>query len=257
MASTTERLDISIITPAGPVSTAVEIPTDFIPISAIVPLMRQLGEQAQVLEERRAVAAKAAISCREGCAACCRMLVPLSAPEAFALREYIGRLPEERRQRLLAKIADSQTALATAGLLSRLHQVADDSQQLQDEDMEAINRDYYRLRMPCPFLEEERCSIYEERPAACRELQVTSPAEYCRDMVANPVRTLPVPVRIGTALSLLWAELAGGPARLIPLPIALDWAERRHEQGQRTWKGMALLEKALDSIWKLLAKGKE
>lgn len=254
MSTAIERLNISVKTPAGELTTAVEIPTGFVPVEAIVPLLRRLGEQAQALEERRVAKAGKKISCAKGCAACCRMLVPVSAPEAFALRSFVAGLPEERRQALLAKVAESQAALEKAGLLSRLQQIAEADQQLQDDDMETINRHYYGLRLPCPFLEDETCSIYEHRPAACRELQVTSPAEYCNDMVANPVRALPVPVRVGTALSLLWRELSGGPARLIPLPIAVDWAARHSTAGEQTWKGTQLLEKALDKVWRFLSQ---
>jgi Fe-S-cluster containining protein len=33
--------------------------------------------------------------------------------------------------------------------------------------------------MPCPFLEDESCSIHPDRPLVCREYLVTSPAELC------------------------------------------------------------------------------
>lgn len=252
-----ERLEVSVKTPAGLLTTPVEVPTGFVPVTAIVPLMRRLGEQAQALEERKAKAAGEAISCKKGCAACCRMLVPVSAPEAFALRDIIAKLPEERRQAMVMKVATARARLERAGLLARLTEIAETGRQLSDRDMEPINRDYYALRMPCPFLENEVCSIYEDRPAACRELQVTSAAEFCQDMVNNPVRPLPVPVRISTVLGLLWSDLSGGPARLIPLPVALEWAERHAPEGAGTWKGPSLFENALDKVWQLLARGHE
>jgi len=249
-----ERLEVSIKTPAGMLTTPVEVPTGFVPVTAMVPLMRRLGEQAQALEERKTLAAGEPISCKKGCAACCRMLVPVSAPEAFALKDMIGALPEARRQATLRKVAEANTRLEQAGLLARLTEIAETERQLSDEEMEPINRDYYALRMPCPFLENEVCSIYEDRPAACRELLVTSPAELCQDMVKNPVRPLRVPVRMGTVLGLLWSELAGGPARLIPLPVALDWAERHADDGAKIWKGAHLLEQAMDKVWRFLSQ---
>jgi Fe-S-cluster containining protein len=249
-----ERFEVCVNTPAGPLTRTVEVPTGWVPIAAIVPVLRGLGEGALALEERRALAAGEAVSCRKGCAACCRMLVPVSAPEAFALRERVRSLPEERRMALLAKVAEARARLEAAGLLERLAELGDTDRQLQDEDMEAVNRDYYALRLPCPFLEEEVCSIYEDRPAACRELLVTTPAEWCGDLLANPVRPLPVAVRVGTALGLLWADLAGGPARLIPLPLALEWAERHETEHRRTWMGTELFEKAMDKVWWLLSR---
>lgn len=250
----TERFEIALNTPAGQLTTAVEVPTCLIPVTAIVPLMRRLGEEAQALEEARSSEAGKTLSCRKGCAACCRMMVPVAAPEAFALREYVRALPVEKQQRIATRLAQAKSLLLSHGLWHRLLEMGESIQPPDDEALEPINRDYYALRTPCPFLEEEVCSIYEERPAACRELLVTSPAEWCQDLVKNPVEQIPVPVRIGPALGLLWGELTQTPARLIPLPIALDWAERHQRENQATWQGTKLLDQALDKVWRFLSQ---
>jgi len=254
-APSVEQFEVSLKTPSGTVTAPVSVPAGFVPVSELVPTLRRLGEQAQALEERQAASAGLAISCRKGCAACCRMLVPVSPPEAFSLREAILSMPADRRDRTLRKLDEARARLARAGLLDRLHQVAESDRQLSDQDLEPVNREYYALRQPCPFLEDEVCSIYEHRPAACRELLVTSPAELCQDMVNNPVRPLPVPLRVGTVLALLWSELAGGATRLIPLPLAVEWADRHAAEGRRTWKGTELLQKALDHVWRFLSQG--
>ena len=251
---TLERLHISVNTPAGVVKMPVEVPSGFVPITSIVPVMRQVGEEALALERARALEAGETVSCRMGCAACCRPLVPLSPPEAFALRDTVRALPALERQRIEAKFEAARVRLEQAGLWSRLNDIAEAQRQLTDEDVEQTNRSYYALRMPCPFLENEACSIYQDRPAACRELVVVSPAELCQDIVRNPVRPLPVPVRISTVLGMLWGELVGGPARLIPLPVALAWAERHEAQLQRVWKGIELFEHAMDKVWRYLSR---
>lgn len=249
-----EQFDVSLNTPSGTVTASVAVPVGFVPVGDLVPAMRRLGAEAQALEARKAEAAGLAISCRKGCAACCRMLVPVSPPEAFALREAMLSMPPDRRDRTAQKVSEARARLARAGLLDRLNQVAESERQLSDQDLEPVNREYYALRQPCPFLEDEVCSIYEHRPAACRELLVTSPAELCQDMVRNPVRALPVPVRISTILSLLWSDLTGGPARLIPLPVALEWADRHAAESRRTWRGEELLQQALDHVWRFLGQ---
>jgi Fe-S-cluster containining protein len=248
-----ERLDVSLNTPAGQITVPVDIPTSFILVTEIVPVMRRLGEQAQSLEERRSIEAGETISCRKGCAACCRMLVPVSSPEAFALQHAVEAWPEERRRGLLPRLAEARRRLEQAGLLTSLTEIAETARQLTDDQVEATNRAYYALRMPCPFLVDEVCSIYEDRPAACRELLVTSPAELCQDLVRNPVKALPVPIRIGTIMGSLWAELTGGPTRLIPLPLALDWADRHAAENRRSWQARELLDKALTKIWRYLS----
>jgi len=250
----TERCEIALNTPAGQVTAAVEVPTGFVPVTSIVPLIRRLGEEAQALEEEKLTGTGKVVSCQRGCAACCRLLVPLSAPEAFALEDLVRSLPSERRQRLSARLAQTQSVLLERGLWHRLLEISEAAEVLDDEALEPINREYYALRIPCPFLEGELCSIYEERPAACRELLVTSPATWCQDIVKNRIEQVPVPLRTSSVLGLLWGELDGTPARLIPLPVALEWADR-HQSGQaQTWRGAQLLDRALDKAWRLLSQ---
>lgn len=247
-----ERLNISLKTPAGEISTSVEAPTHFVPITAIVPLTRRLGEEATALEEAQAREEGRLISCQKGCAACCRMLVPVSIPEAFALKAVIDELPTERRHVILGKLSTAKTHLEEGGLMARLAALAEADKPLSDEEMEPLNRDYYAIKMACPFLEQEMCSIYDDRPAACRELLVTTPAELCDDLMNNPVRPVPAPMRVGTTLALLWAELTNTAPRLIPLPLAMDWAEKHAGDGQAVWRGTQLLEEMLGHVWRLL-----
>ena len=249
-----ERFEIALNTPAGRLNTTLDVPTGFVPITSIVPVARRLGEEMLKLEELHSREAGDSISCRMGCAACCRMLVPLSPPEAFALRDYIAQLPEERQATLHQKIAESKSTLASHDLLDRLREVADATRPIPDEELDPINRAYYALRHPCPFLENEICSIYEARPAACRELLVTSPAALCDNLVENPVTPLPVSVRIGTVLGLLWGAVTGSSPRLIPLPLALEWAEQHRDEASRTWAGSSLIDQMLDKMWRFLSQ---
>ena len=249
-----ERFEVALNTPVGRLTTAVDVPTGFIPITSIVPVTRRLGEEAAQLEVQQALAAGQTISCRIGCAACCRMLVPLSAPEAFALREYIEQLPTDRQTLLLNRLSDTKDRLKREGLWDRLSDVAEASTPVPDEELDPINRSYYSLRIPCPYLEDEMCSIYESRPSACRELLVTSPAELCQDLVQNPVRPLPVSMRISSILGLVWGTMTSSPPRLIPLPMALEWAERHEEESRRTWPGSSLLDQVLDNMWRFLSQ---
>lgn len=249
-----ERFEVALNTPAGRLTTAIDVPTGFIPITAIVPVTRRLGEEAAELEVQQAVEAGRAISCRKGCAACCRMLVPLSAPEAFALSEYVEQLPPDRRTLLLNHLSDTKDRLIREGLWDRLNDVAETSQPVSDEELDPINQSYYALRIPCPYLENELCSIYEARPAACRELLVTSPAELCQDLVHNPIVPLPVSMRISSILGLVWGTLTSTPPRLIPLPMALEWAEQHEEEARRTWPGSSLLDQVLDKMWRFLSQ---
>lgn len=252
-----ERFEVALNTPAGRLTTAIDVPTGLIPITAIVPVTRRLGEEATQLEAQQAVEAGQTISCKMGCAACCRMLVPLSAPEAFALRDYVGQLPADRRTPLLNRISDTKDRLSREGLWDQLNDVAEASKPVPDEELDPINRSYYELRIPCPYLENELCSIYEARPAACRELLVTSPAELCQDQILNPVTPLPVSMRMSSILGLAWGVLIDSPPRLIPLPMALEWAEQHEGESRRVWPGSALLDQVLEQMWRFLSQAFE
>jgi Fe-S-cluster containining protein len=248
-----EHFQVSLQTPAGPIATEISVPTGFVPVTSIVPLMQSLGEQVQVLEEQRARQRGQSVSCRNGCAACCRMLVPLSPPEVFSLQASLERLPVEQQKRLQVRLGAAKLRLQESGLWNHLQAVSESPTPLTDEQLEPLNQAYYALRLPCPFLEDEHCSIYEHRPAACRELLVTSPAEFCEDLTDSRIHPLPLSLRIGTALGLLWAELTQTAARLIPLPIALDWALRHEVESRHTWPGTELFDKALDKLWRYLS----
>ncbi|MDR4465606.1 MAG: YkgJ family cysteine cluster protein [Nitrospira sp.] len=249
-----ERFEIALNTPAGQITSAVDVPTENVSVSAVVPLMRHLGEEAQAMEVVRARELGKAVSCHKGCAACCRMLVPLSAPEAFALRAWIRSRPTDQQEHIARRFSEAKTRLLAQGVWERLVALCDSSLTTDDDMLEGVNRSYYALRLPCPFLEEEMCTIYDERPAACRELLVTSPADRCDDLIKNPIDPVLAPIQVSTVLGLLWKELTANPTRLIPLPLALEWAERHDEQSRRTWRGGELFDHALDKTWRFLSQ---
>lgn len=252
--SATERFEIALHTTAGQVTAAVDVPTGFVPVSAIVPLMHRLGGEAQAIELARLGEQGKAPSCQKGCAACCRMLVPLSAPEAFALRDWIRSCPIDQQTRISARLHDVKAQLLSKGLWPQLTELCEEGTDVNDQFLEQVNRAYYALRIPCPFLMDEECTIYEQRPAACRELLVTSPPDRCDDVIANPVEPVPVPIQMSTVLGLLWQELAKTSTRLIPLPLILEWAERHERAREQTWQGSQLFDQALEKLWRFLSQ---
>ena len=253
MTASMEQIDLAVKIPHGELEARVSIPTDFIPISSIVPVLRELGEKAQSMEVTHSQKMGHTISCQKGCSACCqRFMVPVSPPEAFALTEVLDHLPDEHRMRVKSRLATVLQRLKESNVFPTLLELGESPRQQSEEDLDSINRDYYALGVPCVFLENDVCSIYEHRPAACREFLVSSPAELCQDMVNNPIQQLPVPLRGGTVLSILWSDLMGGPVRLIPLPLAFAWADRHRSLQDRKWKGAELFDKALESLGKFL-----
>lgn len=249
-----ERFEITLHTPAGQVATAVDVPTGHVPVSAIVPLLRRLGEEAQALEVARSCEAGKAPSCQKGCSACCRMLVPLSIPEAFVLRDWVRSRSADQQEHIAHRFAEAKARLLAGGIWHRLTALCHGALPTEDGILDDLNRNYYALRLACPFLEDETCAIYEDRPSACRELLVISPPQHCDDLTKNSIEPVVVPIQVSTVLGMVWQEVTKAPATLIPLPVALEWVEQHEEDARRTWTGVELLDHVLDQTWRFLSQ---
>lgn len=180
-----------------------------------------------------ALAPGTTISCRKGCAACCRQVVPVSAPEAWMLAETVAGLPAHRRDPVLARFAEAGDSLESGGLTR--------------EPALALADLYFALQVPCPFLEDEACSIHPWRPAACREHMVTSPAARCA-VWQGGWEHVPLPQAMGECLAFAAARLLGGPPEFIPLVAALDWAGQHAADGHKTWEGPVIMAAFADAL---------
>lgn len=196
-------------------------------VDTMLPLARSIADRV-VLETTRAVeAAGRQVSCRKGCGACCRTLVAVSEIEARRVHALIETLPEPRRAEIRARVADAERRLAQAGLLETLRHPED----MTGQEYEDIMSPYFRLGIPCPFLEQESCSIYAERPITCREFLVTSPAEHCARVDSAGVVRVRLPLRVFNAVA-RWNVPPSDHVRerWVPLILAPQWAEAHPEE---------------------------
>lgn len=112
-----ESYNLNIHTPAGDLTTSVSVPTGLISMTdIIIPLHGSLGEQSHQLAIDNATQTGASISCQKECAACCRMMIPVSPPETFALRTVVEALPSPRKERVFERFQAAQRTLREAGL---------------------------------------------------------------------------------------------------------------------------------------------
>jgi Fe-S-cluster containining protein len=198
----------------------ISAPAGAVRVSAVLPILRTLAD-ASIEAATRAVEVRGQqITCREGCGACCRLLVLLPAAEASALAKGLEGLTPDHRARVLERFDAALDRLAKAGLLERLAKL----HELDREARTAISKAYWQAGIECPFLERERCSIYEQRPLACREHLVTSPFEQCLE--GTPERVDPGWFA-GEALG-RWCSAQMDPSH-VPLPLLLAWARRHPE----------------------------
>ena len=198
------------------------IPTAPTRLLDVLPVLNSLSDAIIGAVVKGVEAEGRAVSCRKGCASCCRQLVPVSEVEARRLRDLVESFPEPRRSAVKARFGALMGRLGEAGLLDRFRQIDG----LSGEQRQVLGRDYFASRLDCPFLEEETCSIFGDRPLVCREYMVTSPAELCANPFENGIAGVEMPIQIWPVVARLGEDPPGtGPVRIVPLVLALEWAE--------------------------------
>jgi len=199
---------------------ALTVPTAPVSPGAILPVFQTLSEAIQAdvasgLEEEGK-----RISCRAGCGACCRQLVPITKIEARYLAELVDSMPQPRQSEIRSRFAEVIRRLEEAGILETLRH----PEWVLPETKEKLGLTYFGLGIPCPFLENESCSIHENRPLVCREYLVTSPPEHCANPAWKLVEGVNLLVRMSGFLARFAESEPPGPGSWVVLPLALEWA---------------------------------
>src|SRR5579883_2245557 len=207
-ATATLRLKVGDLEVAHPIT----VPSGAVPATAVLPALQGLVNATVEAAEMGK-----AISCRKGCGACCRQLVPISRTEGEALLALVDAMPTPRRKTVRARFAAAEAAIANAGLAEPGGR--------SDREMSVA---YFALGVPCPFLEEESCSIHPDRPLVCREYLVTSSAALCAGPVQEGVTPVPVP-----KLSLAARRLQDEGESWFPLALLMAWSRRPRSPAKR------------------------
>jgi Fe-S-cluster containining protein len=152
----------------------------------------------------------------------------MSDLEARVLADLVEGMPEPRRSAVRARFAAIGQRMAGAGLPTPTGNAAD----LPQQQLEALGQAYFELGIACPFLEDERCSIYDDRPLVCRKVAVTSPAGLCSNAGDDRIDYLRVPP-LGTAVLLMTSDKNPPQPSAVLLPFLLDWIEANRAPGRR------------------------
>src|SRR5881397_738829 len=95
-----DRIPLTVVhlTAAGdPVALRLTMPTGPAPVRDLLPLFHGLANLVVSIAEENVEKAGEHVSCRAGCGACCRQIVPISESEAHAVKRLVDGLPEPRR----------------------------------------------------------------------------------------------------------------------------------------------------------------
>jgi len=197
-----------------------EVPPEPISVANLVPFLQAVEESVVETACNDVAASGRTISCRAGCGACCRQIVPVSLAEVEYLARFVAGLPEAERTTVERRFAEALDALERAGLADELRA----ANTWRDESAtHALGVRYFLAGVACPFLVHESCSIHPHRPLACREYLVTSPASHCAAPENNPIERVAVPRDLSRALYRL-GDGADTSVRWAPLVLLLEWA---------------------------------
>jgi len=203
------KLEVKAELPEGPVYPAV-----------LLPILQDLSNSMSELAVRGANQLGKQLSCREGCGACCRQAVPITPVEARMLAKWIDDQPQEPQTILRERFRQAAARLEETGIARR----ARDSASSPGRDaMHALGLDYFGLGIPCPFLEEERCTIHPIRPLRCREYLVVSPAENCAHPQSKEIVGINPPVKLSQILVKWDTNGDPQPHELILLTMLDEW----------------------------------
>jgi len=190
------------------------------------------------------------VSCTKGCANCCSFLVPLSVPEMFCLKEDILAMPEFQRKQMVRK-----STLATRRILKSpppqmFTNEPEGHSHDKHEKLYSISNWYANLELPCPFLDEsgKACGIYEQRPLACQEYFVASPADTCKHG-SDRTDIVELPVSITEVLGQMASNLEGDTeTEAVMAPLTLLWYQSNTNRAKRTWPAKVIVEHFVEAL---------
>ncbi len=210
-------------------------------LADVVPVARSLSDEIARRTIEYAKSTGRNIPCKKGCAACCRYLVPVSAPEVFRIWDEIQVIKPEHQRNVLSAFVSASQRILDAGP-PPVPQGRGASGEDPQDATDAINRWYAEIGVDCPLLERETCTAYSFRPIACREHMVTSSAEHCLPAKGKQVKLTEPPFSIVEALGRLAAEAENLDIESVMLPFAPSWRQINHERARRTWPAPVLFE---------------
>ncbi len=215
-----------------PIEMTLTVPSTKVPPSAMLPVFRRITHSIIDAMVGQAEAGGEKVSCQAGCGACCRQYIPIAHVEARQLAELVSALPEPRQTEIRRRFAEAAHRFGELDHSASLHDVG---------------LAFIRAGIPCPFLENETCSIYSERPLSCREHLVTSAPAHCSDPTPETVTRVPMPASVSNALIALNPESGSLARSFVPLVLALEWAEK-HPDHTANATGPEFLKRIIENL---------
>lgn len=143
------------------------------------------------------------VTCRKGCSHCCMMLAIITLADGVYIAEEL--LRKEDWKEWLPRLVDASKEFCIVGIEKSM---------------------WFYKQVPCVFLKDNLCSVYEKRPSACRYHMVISPPENCAVGAADSGTLMLDLIHVEAATS--WKIAAdmnpGGLPLAAPIPLMTLYA---------------------------------
>lgn len=218
-----ETGEFTIMIQGQPVEMEMTLPAKPVRARAVLPVIQNMSNSFVQVGENGIVEQGKEISCKKGCGACCRHLVPVGEMEAHNIARLVNEFPEPKRAEVKQKFADAVEHFQKNGWLEKLNSLLS----MTNQERLDLATEFFYEGVSCPLLEDGACSIHKDRPLVCREYLVTTPAENCSDPSNNEIDRVFFPTALSTPLRDLGKnpELEASPP-FLPLMMSLAWAEK-------------------------------
>ncbi len=217
-------------------------------LADIVPLARTICDSITEVVIQRACGNGDHIPCEKGCSACCRRcLVPLSVPEALRFKEEIDAAPAYHRESVWGACLRAAQHILSQKPPKPLIPQTEELSPVKSVDLNLLSNWYTNLKLPCPFLYNHVCGIYDQRPLACREHFIKGSARACRGLRGD-AEVLDIPVQLPNVLGQLASELEGTDVEAVILPLALVWCQENPERFERSWPAEMMVQRFVEIV---------
>jgi len=220
-------------------------------LAAIVPLARTISTKLALTVLDSLSKNGQFVPCRKGCSTCCNYLIPLSIPEVFRLREELLAMPADYSSQILQSCVDTAERILDNKPPTFSLKTSSKSARSQ---IGRISRWYGGLKLACLFLSDRLCTLYEQRPIACREHIVTGSPVSCKTGQRGEPNVVPMPVSILEALGQLTADLEQSDIEAVMLPLAFAWAQDNLQRAERVWPAVTVVKRFVEILKETAAK---
>lgn len=227
----TARIELSV--GGEPRILELHYPAKPVKLRRMLPVFQKATDYFVNLGIEKSKAENREISCRTGCAACCRQPVPISESEAYLLRGLIEEMPEPDKTNVMKRFNEAFDHFEKIGWFEKVREIfLIKDRKSRKKRRDELARKYFTEDVPCPFLKDESCSIYKNRPLTCREYLVTSPAEYCADPFTDGDKIKPVEIGLKPSQAIYKMAVRqkdGQEINFVPLVALLKWTDEFSE----------------------------